>query len=148
MKIINSFKGSFNFLSNFSSYSFVDIKGIEWKTVEHFYQAAKTNNIKHKRIIVLCETPGKAKRLGREIDMIKDWDKRKIGVMYRALKMKFDQNLDIQRKLKSTFEYKLIEGNYWHDNYWGNCFCDKCKDITGQNYLGKILMVLRKGYTK
>lgn len=148
MKIINSFNGGFKFLSNFSSYSFVDIKGVEWKTSEHFYQAAKTDNFNHKTLIAETDTPGKAKRLGKKVELIKDWNRKKISVMYRALKMKFGQNLDIRKKLISTFEYKLIEGNYWHDNYWGNCFCDKCKNTEGLNYLGKLLMIVRDGYKK
>lgn len=148
MKIINSFTGNFSFLSNFSSHSFVDWRGVEWKTTEHFYQAAKTDSLKEKALIIFAHTPGKAKRFGQNVELIKDWNKKKISIMYRALKMKFDQNLDIQKKLKSTFEYKLIEGNYWHDNFWGNCFCDKCKKIEGRNYLGQLLMILRDGYAK
>lgn len=148
MKIINSFNGHFVFLSNFSPHSFVDLKGVEWKTVEHFYQAAKTNDFKQKIVIAEADTPGKAKRFGQEVDLIKDWNRKKISVMYRALKMKFDQNPDIKKKLISTFAYKLVESNYWHDNYWGNCFCDKCDKIRGQNYLGNILMIVRDGYTK
>jgi predicted NAD-dependent protein-ADP-ribosyltransferase YbiA (DUF1768 family) len=45
--------------------------------------------------------------------------------------------------LLNTGDEELIEGNYWHDNYWGNCTCSKCKDIEGQNKLGKILMKVR-----
>jgi len=146
MKIINSFNGDFGFLSNFSPHSFVDRWGIEWQTSEHYYQAAKTNNRTHKVIIGRCTTPGKAKKAGQKVELVENWKNKKVSVMYRVLKMKFDQNLDIQQKLKSTFEYKLIEGNYWHDNYWGNCFCDKCKKIIGQNYLGNILMIIRDGY--
>lgn len=146
MKTINSFNGDFRFLSNFSLHSFIDKKGMKWKTVEHFFQASKTNDEKQKNLIMLCNTPSQTKHIGRKVKLIKDWDKKKLNIMYRALKMKFDQNLDIQKKLISTFEYKLIEGNYWHDNYWGNCFCNKCKNINGQNYLGNLLMLIRKGY--
>jgi len=31
----------------------------------------------------------------------------------------------------------------WHDNYWGNCYCFKCKDIKGVNKLGEPLMDIR-----
>ena len=147
MKIINSFTGHFRFLSNFSPHSFVDIHGNEWKTSEHYYQAAKTSNKKQREIIWTCDTPGRARHLGQSVDMVNNWKGKRISVMYRALKMKFDQNKDIQKKLKSTFNYKLIEGNHWHDNYWGNCFCDKCK-ITGENNLGNLLMIIRDGYNK
>jgi len=138
----------FSFLSNFSPHGFIDVRGIRWRTSEHFYQATKTDNFKHKRIIAECDTPGKAKRAGQKVDLVEDWNKKKISVMYRALKMKFGQNLGIRKKLISTFEYKLIEGNYWHDNFWGNCFCDKCKKIEGRNYLGNVLMIIRDGYAK
>jgi ribA/ribD-fused uncharacterized protein len=148
MKIINSFRGHFDFLSNFSLHGFVDIHGNEWKTSEHYYQAAKTNDKKEKLIIWAADTPGRAKRLGQRVNMVSNWSGKKISVMYRALKMKFDQNKDIQKKLKSTFEYKLIEGNFWHDNYWGNCFCDECKEIEGENYLGNLLMIIRDEYNK
>ena len=46
-------------------------------------------------------------------------------------------------KLDMTGLEEIVEGNYWHDNYWGNCTCDKCKNIEGQNKLGKILMKIR-----
>ena len=146
MKIINSFTGHFDFLSNFSKHSFIDRYGIEWKTSEHYYQASKTNDLKQKKLIMMCDTPGRAKSIG--CNLKNNWNTIKMSVMYNALKMKFNQNLDIQKKLRSTFDYKLVEGNYWHDNYWGNCFCDKCKKITGKNYLGTLLMIIRDGYNK
>ena len=41
-------------------------------------------------------------------------------------------------KLLDTGDTELIEGNNWHDTFWGVC---KGK---GQNNLGKILMEVRK----
>lgn len=37
---------------------------------------------------------------------------------------------------KKAFE-ELIEGNYWHDTYWGVC------EGVGENHLGKLLMEIR-----
>ena len=38
---------------------------------------------------------------------------------------------------------ELIEGNHWHDNFWGICTCDKCWDKRQENQLGKLLMKIR-----
>jgi predicted NAD-dependent protein-ADP-ribosyltransferase YbiA (DUF1768 family) len=47
-------------------------------------------------------------------------------------------------RLAATGDAILVEQNHWHDNYYGDCVCDRCKDIPGQNRLGRILMELRK----
>ena len=49
-----------------------------------------------------------------------------------------------QEKLLSTKDRELIEGNFWHDNFWGDCSCKKCQDIEGGNRLGKLLMEIRE----
>ena len=64
--------------------------------------------------------------------------------MYWLVNIKFSFDKDLKQKLLSTCNSFLVEGNTWHDNYWGNCTCDKCKYKEGQNKLGKILMKFRK----
>jgi len=147
MKVINSFTGDFAFLSNFfKDASFIDDNGIKWKTSEHFYQAMKTMDLVERRKIEESITPGIAKRLGSKVDLRTDWDDIKYDVMINALGMKFDQNEKYRNLLIQTDGYKLVEGNNWHDNEWGDCFCDKCKNIKGKNMLGKLLMELRDYY--
>jgi predicted NAD-dependent protein-ADP-ribosyltransferase YbiA (DUF1768 family) len=51
--------------------------------------------------------------------------------------IKFDGHLDLKELLLATGDHELIEGNKWHDTFWGVC------DGIGQNYLGKILMEIR-----
>ena len=63
--------------------------------------------------------------------------------MYQGLKLKFSDPI-LKEKLLATGNEKLEEGNWWHDNFWGNCYCPKCKNIEGVNKLGKLLMLLRK----
>ena len=46
-------------------------------------------------------------------------------------------------RLLSTSNATLVEGNWWHDNFWGDCYCPKCKGIPGANTLGRLLMELR-----
>ena len=65
-------------------------------------------------------------------------------IMWAALSMKFTQHPEIKEKLVSTKDFELIEGNTWHDNYWGDCHCSRCKKIIGQNMLGTMLMEIRK----
>ncbi len=63
--------------------------------------------------------------------------------MYKVLKAKFTQNPMLGLYLRETANHLLEEGNYWHDNYWGVCYCQQCKNIEGYNGLGKTLMKLR-----
>jgi hypothetical protein len=67
----------------------------------------------------------------------------RVIVMQRALSLKFNQNPNLKEQLIKTGEAQLVEGNYWHDNFWGNCFCDQCEGLEGENKLGVLLMELR-----
>jgi predicted NAD-dependent protein-ADP-ribosyltransferase YbiA (DUF1768 family) len=50
--------------------------------------------------------------------------------------------------LLATGDRDLIEGNTWHDNFWGVCSCPKCTfpPIPQTNWLGKILVEERAFY--
>ena len=135
--IIDSFRGEFSYLSNFSNHGFTDKNGYYWKTVEHYYQAQKATNRVDKLKVKEANTPGQAKKIGSKIKLRKDWNNVKVDVMREALYMKFDQNFDIRRNLVTTQGYELIEGNTWGDDWWG---VYKGK---GLNVLGKLLMEIR-----
>lgn len=144
IEIIQKFEGEHSFLSNFSPHGF-KIKDIWFPTNEHFFQAMKceigdTNNF---RRIIDASTPGKAKRIARQIPLRKNWEEIKIKVMADGLEQKFKQNPDIRQKLLDTGNFILIEGNHWHDNFWGDCKCEKCNMKMGKNMLGISLMFLR-----
>lgn len=142
-KTINMFKDDFEFLSNFYP-SPIMWDGYSWPTVEHIYQAAKVYAAGVRRLIRESSTPAMAKYFGRKVELRLDWEDVKSSIMYELLKLKFFPNTDLAKKLLSTGEVMLIEGNYWHDNTWGDCYCDKCKDIKGENLLGYILMLVRE----
>jgi ribA/ribD-fused uncharacterized protein len=144
MKIIDSFSGNFDFLSNFSRHSFRDETGTMWQTNEHYYQAWKTLDFADRGRIWSAVSAGKAKKLGSEVALRSDWIHAKFYVMENGLLLKFTQNKGIKELLLQTDGYLLIEGNYWHDNFWGDCKCPKCENKTGQNWLGTLLMDLRK----
>jgi ribA/ribD-fused uncharacterized protein len=94
--------------------------------------------------------PGKAKREGRRCKLFSkaEWDTKKDAVMLEHVRLKFQHNPDLAKKLIATGDALLVEGNTWHDNYWGDCYCEECKNIPGRNQLGKILMFVREELRK
>ena len=140
--MINHFEGKYSFLSNFYQSTITD-GNLMFPTVEHMFQAAKTINMAEYEKIACARTPNEAKYLGRHCTIRKDWEEVKEQVMYKALVEKFSIP-ELQKALLATGDEELIEGNYWHDNTWGDCYCDHCKDIKGQNLLGKLLMQIRE----
>lgn len=138
---IEEFDGEYAFLSNFY-HAPVHYDGIDYPTNEHFFQAMKTLDINLKKIIANAETPGKAKRLGRNVSLRPDWEEVKEHFMELGLRLKF-KNPTLRQKLLATGQKDLIEGNYWHDNEWGNCTCERCKNQKGKNKLGVCLMKVR-----
>lgn len=138
---INSFSGEFEFLSNFYPSPIV-VAGEFFPTVEHCFQAFKAEHKEDFIRIQTAVTPGAAKRIGRTIEMRPDWESIKIDVMSSALEKKFEIP-ELREKLLATGNEPLIEGNWWHDNFYGNCKCVKCENILGHNILGKLLMNLR-----
>ena len=78
--------------------------------------------------------------------MREDWPQIRTMIMAELVRRKFTQHEDLQKKLLNTGDLILIEGNTWDDNIWGDCVCPECRDILGENLLGKILMGLRAGF--
>ena len=134
--MIDRFWGRYRFLSNFYPAP-VSAFGIAFPTVEHAYQASKTENREQQLAILACSTPGKAKRAGRYVDRVPDFEARKPDVMLGLLRQKFDNHPDLREKLLATGDEELIEGNDWDDTYWGVC------DGEGENHLGRLLMQVR-----
>ena len=77
------------------------------------------------------------------VHLRKDWEDVKYDIMRQIVYGKFQQNEVLKKKLKGTGTKAIIEGNYWHDNIWGECSCKKCEGKTKMNLLGKILMEVR-----
>ena len=142
MNEINSFQDEYAFLSNFYPCTIVDRKGNVWPSSEHLYQAMKSTDPKVQKVI--REFPFKGlKAIGKGLTIRQDWDTVKLDYMEKIVRLKFTQNKDLQKQLLNTYPAILIEDNYWHDNYWGNCACLKCTAIPGYNWLGKILVKIR-----
>ncbi len=128
------FEGEFAFLSNFYALP----NGL---TLEHYYQAAKTLDPQARVAILRASTPGRVKRLGQHTPLRPHWNEMRVNVMRALLRKKFSDPA-LGRLLRDTGAQVLIEGNTWHDTFWGICYCSRC-DAHGENWLGRLLMEIR-----
>lgn len=143
MTEINQFFKEYRFLSNFYPAVVKDDTGNSYPTVEHAFVASKTLDRNLRFEVQQLDSPGKAKRYGKTLDLRDDWDQVKVGIMYQLLVQKFSE-MQLREKLESTQPNDLVEGNTWHDQFWGNCACSSCPE-KGQNHLGRMLMSIRDG---
>jgi len=141
---IDRFVGRWGFLSNFH-FSRIAYEGIVYPSGEHAYNAGKTLDRCQRRRIALAPTPKQAKRLGRRLELRPGWENiARYDVMWDVLWAKFAHHPGRAAALLTTGDALLIEGNNWHDNQWGCCYCprEKCAE-PGKNHLGRMLMDLR-----
>jgi len=140
---ISKFSNEYGFLSNFYYIQFMH-DGHTWTTAEHTYQAAKTNSVEWKIKVMEAKTPVLAKRLGKRMPVREDWERIKLQAMEGILRSKFAPTSGMAESLIATGTQKLVEGNYWHDNFWGVCNCHtRAHCGNGKNNLGKLLMKIR-----
>ena len=138
--VIDEFREAYGFLSNFHLCN-LDYEGNNYCCVESAFQAMKEAN-PAARANYSHLYPSEAKKKGKTCNLRPDWEEVKVDIMYDILKVKFSDE-DLKARLLLTGDKELIEGNRWHDNFWGNCICKKCEAIEGKNMLGKLLMKLR-----
>ncbi|WP_310485096.1 NADAR family protein [Chamaesiphon sp. VAR_48_metabat_403] len=127
--------------SNFSPHS-IELAGVRWATVEHYYQAHKFQGTKFEHLmaqIYQAATPELATKIGRnpKYQAHPDWDGCKCTLMYRAVWQKFRSHADLRQILLDTADAEIIEDSPV-DYFWG-CGVDR----TGANQLGRILMRVR-----
>jgi ribA/ribD-fused uncharacterized protein len=125
--------------SNFSPHPF-ELKGREWPTSEHYFQAQKFPGTEHEEAVRLAKSPMIAARMGRsrERPLRRDWEAVKDDIMREALLAKFTQHPSLLALLLGTANAELIE-HTTNDDYWGDG-----GDGTGKNRLGQLLMELRE----
>ena len=131
--MINSFNNEYFFLSNFYPN--------DRTSLEHKYQAAKCIDEQERNWIINSAYPGQAKKRGRQIKCRLDWDEEKVGIMRSLVWEKF-QDPELKQKLLDTGNEELVEGNNWHDKFWGSV--QMFGLWVGENWLGKILMETRE----
>ncbi len=141
MNKILGFRGEYRFLSNFEPVE-VEYRMKTFKSVEHAYQAAKTEDENLIKEIQQAGSPSIAKKLGRKLEIRYDWEAIKVNTMYKLIGRKFDcmgceEHIALAKRLFETGDAELIEDNNWGDVFWGIC------NGKGHNMLGKLLMIQR-----
>lgn len=164
--MIAGFKDEYRFLSNFYNAP-VTYNGVTYKNSEAAFQAAKFTHLTPDDIRAKVSpsiidgydfdltddhcvehafadmSAADAKKLGRKLPIRPDWEDVKFDIMREIVDSKFANNAYLKRKLLATGDEQLVERNWWHDNIWGDCACDRCKSKAGKNMLGVILMETR-----
>ncbi|EAY23973.1 NADAR family protein [Microscilla marina] len=126
-------------LSNFADFG-IEINGLFYPTIEHYYQAQKFDAPAYCEKIRLASTPKEAAELGktRELPLKSNWDQIKSDIMWQAVQVKCNTHPSIAQILRDTGDVLLIE-NSPYDEYWGIGRAGK-----GHNHLGTLLMRARK----
>lgn len=137
MQTINSFRGDYEFLSNGFPCN-IEFDNSIYPSVEHAFQAAKTNDLVQRVNIMVAPTAADAKVLGKQVAIVADWDQKRLDVMASLIRQKFSNNLDLKLKLLMTGTQDLVQGGMRRDRYWG-----VDKNGVGENHLGKIIMTIR-----
>lgn len=133
---IDSFDGPYEWLSNFHERPFL-LDDREWPTVEHYFQAMKSEDPRQQEWVRAARDAATAKRRGRSVRLRGGWLSRREDVMRAALEAKFNQHPDLAERLIETGSAHLEEGNTWGDSWWGTV------EGVGANRLGLLLMELR-----
>lgn len=125
--------------SNFSPHG-VEMDGLWYPTIEHYFQAMKFPGHEQSEKIRCAANPKVAKQLGRtrKVALRSDWEEIKLDIMRSAVRKKFSTHDELRQKLINTGEEELIEAAP-ADYFWG-----RGKSGTGKNWLGRILMEVRE----
>jgi ribA/ribD-fused uncharacterized protein len=131
----------------------LQIDGITFPTVEHYYQWSKAKQFGDAGAQAkILKTPSakSVKAIGRKVTPFDEtqWKDRKDTVMRAALRAKLMQHPEILKTLRDTGDRPLAEADprskYW--GIWTSSDTSKAKDPArwpGQNRLGKLLEELR-----
>jgi ribA/ribD-fused uncharacterized protein len=125
-------------LGSFSMYGF-ELEGVEWPSVEHYFQAMKFVDDVYQEKIRQAPHPQKARKLGRRrLKKIRsDWSQVKDVIMTRGVYTRCRTYPNLAQQLLATGDRQLVE-NSQYDYYWG---CGR--DRRGNNAYGKVLMSVR-----
>src|SRR5687767_15710527 len=96
--------------SNFAPFAF-ELKGKQWPTSEHYFQAQKFAGTEHAEAIRQTRSPMIAARMGRDRakPLRRDWEAVKDDVMREAVRAKFTQHPELLALLLATGDAHLVE---------------------------------------
>lgn len=140
--MIKEFQKEYRWLSNFMPCVII-YEGVEYRSVEHAYMSAKSNDPEWKQYCQNTEEPGFVKKKSKGITLREDWDTIKCDVMWECLNQKYRQE-PYKSKLIETGDMAIQEGNHWKDTFWGV----DLKTGKGQNKLGIMIMNIRTAIQK
>ncbi|MEM0952997.1 MAG: NADAR family protein [Pseudomonadota bacterium] len=125
-------------LSGFARYGFF-LDDAEWPSVEHYFQALKSDDPVWRERIRAAAHPRQARRLGRSrrLHLRNDWKQVRRVVMTRAVYIKCRTHDEVAERLLATADAPVIETNAY-DYFWG---CGR--DRRGLNTYGQVLMDVR-----
>lgn len=101
---------AFGEFSNFAAFP-IWLKGLEWPTAEHYFQAQKFAGTPHEEELRHADSPMMAARLGRDRSrpLRSDWESVKDGIMREAVLAKFQQHPQLLDLLLSTGDAEIVE---------------------------------------
>lgn len=144
---ITSFTGRYRPFSNMWWVTvYLEDDGLAYPSVEHAYQASKTLDSRQRQHIRETHSPYDARRIGRDPALTTErlgWKAMRVEVMAPLIYQKFSRH-DLRELVDSTKGLELVEGNWWHDRFFGRCTCPKHKG-EGENWLGRLIMAVRDG---
>ncbi len=142
-------KEEFGGLSNMAAGFELSINDLAIRTSEAIYQACRFPHLPEiQEKIIEQKSPMAAKMVGKPFrDKTRDdWDNVRVNVMEWCLKVKLAQNfITFGSLLEKTYDKKIVEDSH-KDDFWGAISDKDGKTLTGENYLGRLLMKLRKSY--
>lgn len=114
-------------------------QGIEFKTVENFYQAMKLpkNDLEGRKRIAAMSAFG-SKKESKKIPKNEEKRELSLQVMEFGLRKKFVED-DFWREKLINYRGEIVEWNNWGDKFFGKCIFSG----EGENNLGKILTKIR-----
>src|SRR5206468_2508425 len=141
----------FAWASNFYLWDF-DWLGRTFPSGEHAYQWSKTSDEAERQYVLfkhydawtraVATSPAEAKLRGKGVTLRPNWESIRRRVMLDLTRAKYSDPV-LRGKLLATGDAILVEGNHWHDRYWGVCHCQRCGG-RGENNLGRVLMRVRR----
>lgn len=123
----------------FSNFYPIDFKfdGNNFNCSEQAYMYYKSFDKVYRDKILKLSNPFEIKKLGRECELVKGWDDKKVEIMYNVVYAKFSQNDHIKDILLSTGTASIHED--CKDPWWGG----GPNYPAGRDLLGKVLMRIR-----
>lgn len=134
-KVIDGFRGEYEYLANTYN-SDITYDGMTYTNAEAAYWAQRVKD-KRARNKYSRLSGNKARAKAMQAIPIEDWETTKNDIMMNILRVKFNKNSELGKKLIATNDAKIINTNTYRDDYYG-VYMNK-----GKNILGKMLMKIR-----